>query len=142
MADTLAIHDLILSCRLGVFEWEREQPQEIRVDVELDIDAVAAAEEDDVRQTVDYAALVAAITTLAQGRAFRLMETLAHAIAMMVLERGRATAVSVRVKKQALAGIGYAAVTVERRRRLARRVGRARASSIGRRPAAREVGRR
>lgn len=140
MADILAIHNLVLSCRLGVFEWEREQPQEIRVDVELEIDAAAAAKQDDVRQTVDYAALVTAITELAQGRSFRLMETLAHAIAETVLRRGTTHAVQVRVKKQALAGIGYAAVTVERRRRFARRRGGT--AAPGRLPAARAAGRR
>jgi len=140
MADTLAIHDLLVSCRLGVFEWEREQPQEIRVDVELEIDAAAAAKHDDVRQTVDYAALAGAIAELAQRRSFRLMETLAHAIATMMLEWGATKAVQVRVKKQALAGIGYAAVTVERRRRMARRVARARVVAPGRLPAARAAG--
>ena len=121
MADTLTIRDLAASCRLGVLKSEREQPQAIWIDVELSIDAAAAARQDDVRRTVDYAALVSAITRLAQGRSFRLMETLADAMASMILERGQTEAVLVRVKKRALPGIGYAAVTVERRRRLVRR---------------------
>ena len=140
MADTLVIQDLVISCRVGVLEWERAQPQEILVDVELEIDAAAAAKQDDVRRTVDYAALVAAIAELAQRRSFRLMETLAHAIAMMILERGETAAASVRVKKRALPGVGYAAVTVERRRRLVRRRGGTAAPA--RLPAARAAGRR
>ena len=140
MGDTLRIQDIAVSCRLGVLESEREQPQAIRIDVELSIDAAAAARQDDVRRTVDYAALVGTIMELAQGRSFRLMETLADAIASTILEGYDTGAVKVRVKKQALPGIGYAAVTVERRRRLGRR--RVRDAADGRPLTTRVAGRR
>ena len=132
-ADRLVIHNLAVSCRLGVFEWERKTAQTVRIDVELAIDAARAAKRDDMRDAVDYGRLVTAVKTLAQQRAYHLMETLAEAVASLVLEEFGVPRVRVVVKKRALPGIGYAAVDVERVRlvrpgsasRLLRRRGRA-----------------
>ncbi|MBI4343846.1 MAG: dihydroneopterin aldolase [Candidatus Omnitrophica bacterium] len=120
MADRLLIHELEARCRLGVYEREQAAPQRILIDLELTIDAARAAAGDDVRQAIDYAQLVGRVKQLAEGSAYRLMETLAEAIAADVLERFEVPALRVRVKKQALPGIGYAAVEVERARRTAR----------------------
>ncbi|MBI2104477.1 MAG: dihydroneopterin aldolase [Candidatus Omnitrophica bacterium] len=137
MADTLSLQDITVECRLGVHEWERETPQTAWVDLELAIDAAAAAAADDVEATVDYAALVESVRRLAQSRPYRLLETLAEEIASLVLGEAGTPWVRVRVKKQALPGVGYAAVEIERaaaRRRAARRParGRRRTAASGR----------
>ena len=133
MSDRLLIHDLAAQCRLGVFEWERETPQRILIDVELEINAARAAAGDDVREALDYGRLVSHVRQYAEQSSYRLMETLAEKIAGDILERFGAPRVRVRVKKQALPGIGYAAVEIERgaRARRARRRGRARVA-VGR----------
>ncbi|PIQ83831.1 MAG: dihydroneopterin aldolase [Candidatus Omnitrophica bacterium CG11_big_fil_rev_8_21_14_0_20_63_9] len=132
MPDRLIISDLEAQCRIGVFEWERAQPQPIWIDLELPIDAARAAERESVEDTVDYARLVQAVKRVAEERTYRLMETLAEAVAQAVVQEF-APRVSVRVKKRALPGIAYAAVEVERvgqrrarvaRRRVRGRVGR------------------
>ena len=118
MADTLILKDVTAECRLGVFEWEQEKPQTIWMDLELAIDAARAARRDEVADAVDYGRLVTSIKQLAQGRSFKLLETLAETIASMVLQEFQTTRVKVRVKKRALPGIDYAAVEVERTRRV------------------------
>jgi dihydroneopterin aldolase len=123
MADTLHVHDIAVECRLGVYDWEREAPQTVWVDLELAVDAARAAQRDDVRSSVDYAGLVTSVQGLAQSRPHRLLETLAEEIASLVLRESGSPWVRVQVRKRALPGIGYAAVTVERaaaRRRTAR----------------------
>ena len=130
MADTLRIQDIAVECRLGVSEEERTAPQTIRIDLELAVDAARAAARDDVRSTVDYAALVSSVQELAQSRPYRLLETVAEEVASLVLGKSGTAWVRVEVRKRALPGIGYAAVTVERaaaRRRPARRGVRSRA---------------
>ena len=117
MADTLSIQDLEAACRLGVHEWEQDAPQAIWIDLELAIDASRAAAHDDVREAIDYARLVAAVKERAQAQAYRLLETMAEAIAADVLRQFETSQVRVRVKKRALPGIGYAAVEVVRARR-------------------------
>ena len=122
MPDTLRLHDLEVRCRIGVYAWERRTRQTIRVDLELPIDAARAAASDDVRDAVDYAALVDRIRKVAAGRVFNLLETLAETIAGAALKACGSPRVRVRVKKRALTGLGYAAVEIER---FARRRGRA-----------------
>ena len=115
MADRLLLHDLEASCRLGVTEQERGTPQPIWVDVECPIDAARAARRDALEDAVDYARLVVEVRRLVEASAFRLLETVAEAIAATALERCGVPAVTVRVKKRAMAGLGYAAVEIERR---------------------------
>ena len=117
MPDLLLIADLAARARIGVFDWEREKPQAIWVDLELSIDAARAARRDDIKQAVDYSTLVTAVRQTAQSKSYRLLETLAEEIAQLVLSKFGTSRVKVRVKKSALPGIGYAAVEVERVRR-------------------------
>ena len=125
MADVLVLHDITVACRIGVYEWEQKNPQDVWVDLELAIDAAAAAATDDVASAVDYAVLVKAVTEEAQRGPCRLLETLAERIAARVLEKSGASRVRVRVKKKAMPEIGYAAVEIERRARGRRAVRRA-----------------
>ena len=113
-ADRLLIHDLAASCRLGVTERERAAPQPIWFDLELAIDAARAAKRDDVRDAVDYARLVGEVKSLAESRSWKLLETLAEAVAAHILRGFETPRVVVRVKKRALPGIDYAAVEVTR----------------------------
>ncbi len=110
-----------MECRLGVDEWEQRTPQTVWLDLELAIDAARASARDDVRDAVDYAALVKRVRALATSRSFKLMETLAEAAAAAALEQSGAPWVRVRVRKRALEGVGYAQVDVERTSRGAAR---------------------
>lgn len=119
MSDTLLLHEIVAECRLGVFEWEQAKPQAVWIDVELEIDAARAAAQDDVKAAVDYAQLVTRIKALAKSRPYHLLETLAEAVASVVLGEFETSKVRVRVKKRALPGIDYAAVEVTRKQRTA-----------------------
>ena len=114
MPDTLVIKDLMVNCRLGVYEWEQEKPQTVRIDLELSIDAAKAAASDDVRETIDYAKLVESVTRHAENRPYHLLETLADSLASRVLAEFETTQVTVRVKKRTLPHLDFAAVEVTR----------------------------
>ncbi len=115
MPDRLLLHDIVAACRVGVTEQERQSPQPIWVDLELPIDAKRAAARDDVKDAVDYAALVTAVKAQAEGNTYRLLETMAEAMAALILKQFRVPEVLVRIKKRALPGVDYAAVEVVRR---------------------------
>ena len=114
MPDKLLIKDLVAECRIGVLEWEQATPQNVWIDLELEIDAAHAAASDEVSATVDYARLVAAVTQHAQGKPFHLLETMAEEIAALVLKELLVPQVTVRVKKRILPGVDYAAVNITR----------------------------
>lgn len=106
----------MVSCRLGVFEWERRRPQRVWIDLELPIDAKRAASRDALEEALDYAGLVTEVRRRIRGRAYRLMETLAEDVAAFILRSLRLRWVRVRVTKRALVGIESASVEILRRR--------------------------
>ena len=114
MSDWLKIHDLVVECKIGVFDWERNEPQKIWVDLEIPADARKAAATDDVKHAVDYGALVTAIRNRVQHTTYKLLETMAEEIAGIAVQQFRAPQVSVRVKKRSLPGVGEAVVEIVR----------------------------
>ena len=116
MADTLTIRGLAVMCRLGVLEGEQASPQEVRIDLELAIDAAKAAQRDDVNDAMDYARLVAVVKAMVEGHAYRLMETMAEDIATLILREFSTPEVEVKVTKRALPGIESATVEITRNR--------------------------
>lgn len=114
MPDTLHIHALAAECRVGVFDWERDKPQTVWMDLTMTIDAAKAAARDELSATVDYARLVTAVRQHVQQKPFCLLETMAEEVAALVLKEFQTSTVTVRVKKRALPGVDYAAIEITR----------------------------
>ena len=83
----------------GVSEEERILGQRFLVDVELTLDLGPAGVSDDLTQTVDYADVVKRVAAIGRTRRFRLLEALAEATAMDLLELKKVREVRVRVVK-------------------------------------------
>ena len=84
----------------GVFDDERRDGQEFRVDVVLGVLSISkAAKTDDLRHTVDYGAVARAVVDLIEGPPMNLIETLAVAIADRCLTFDYVRAVRVTVHK-------------------------------------------
>ncbi len=83
----------------GVFGFEREQGQRFVVDVTCWLDLDAAANEDDLSQTVDYGALTEAVVADISGPPLDLIEALALRVARTCLESSRVDTVEVTVHK-------------------------------------------
>ena len=116
MIATIAVEGLEIECIIGVLPTERETPQVIFVDVEIDRDISAAVHEDDVARTVDYVEIARLIQDVAQERKFQLIETLAEVGAKAVLDGFGAERAKIKIMKpSAIPAASWAAVTVERR---------------------------
>ena len=114
MSDWLKIHDLVVECKIGVFDWERNEAQKMWVDLEIPVDARKAAATDDLKHALDYGALVTAIRNTVQHRTYKLIETMAEDIAAIAVMQFHAPQVSVRVKKRSLPGVGEAVIEIVR----------------------------
>ena len=117
--DIVFIRDLRVHGIIGVHDWEREQPREILINVELFTDTRRAAQSDDLADCVDYGlmaqkirALVAPQTAGAGGAGRFTVEALAEDIANLCLNQPRVQKVTVRVEKPG-AVEGSASVGVE-----------------------------
>ena len=120
--DIVFIRDLRVHGIIGVNDWEREQPREILINVELFTDTRRAAETDDIADCVDYSqtaqkirALVAPQTAEAGGAGRLTVEALAEDIANLCLSQPWVQKVAVRVEKPgAVEGAESVGVEIER----------------------------
>ena len=98
-ADELAISGIECFAHHGVFEFERREGQKFVIDLTLGLDTTPAAASDDLRDTVDYGSLVAAVQAAVETEPVDLIETLAHRISGVCLSEDRVQWVRVTVHK-------------------------------------------
>ena len=70
---------------IGVYDWERNAPRTLLVDLQLPTAASHAAVPDNVADTVDYGDVVSRVRELVAQRSDSLIETLAHYLAQDLL---------------------------------------------------------
>jgi dihydroneopterin aldolase len=102
----------------GVLPEERERGQRFLFDVLLEVPEAAVS--DRLEDAVDYREVVRAVREVSDGRAFRLLEALAAAVADELLARFPVDAVRVRVRKPDVVlepPVDFAAAIAERSRR-------------------------
>lgn len=99
MHDRILIRDLLVRTIIGINDWEREHEQDVVINLELEVDTRAAAESDDVEQTLNYRTLTKRILALAEGTSFLLVEKLAAEIARIAVVEFGAERAQVRVEK-------------------------------------------
>jgi dihydroneopterin aldolase len=115
--DTIFIHDLRVETRIGVWDWERELPQIVRLDIELGLPSDKVFHSADFADALDYSAVVARLQALAKDHPHQLLERFAQAIADIVLGEFGAPSVKVRVAKLApMKGVKELGVSIERRK--------------------------
>lgn len=85
----------------GVFEHERELGQTFTVDLEIELDLVAAGKSDDLNDTLDYVLIFNKVKDVTENTRFNLLEALAQHIADTILSCFTLIkTVNVKVKKQ------------------------------------------
>lgn len=105
------VHGLELFGRHGVGEEERRDGQTFLVDVELHVDE---PRDDAIGATVDYRRVRDIARTVSDGTSYRLLETLAVAIADALVAELSVERVHVRVRKPGVAWAEWTAASVER----------------------------
>jgi 7,8-dihydroneopterin aldolase/epimerase/oxygenase len=83
--DRIFLHGLEIECIIGFIEWERRTKQTIVLDVEMPVDCVRAAVSDDVNDTLDYKKVAKRLIAFVSESEFKLVETLAHRAALLIL---------------------------------------------------------
>ena len=99
MLDRLSLRGIEAVGRHGVLESERIHGQRFVIDVVLGLDVSAAAADDDLSGTVDYAEIAAAVKAEVEANPVRLLETLAQRLADLCLARPRVQWTEVTVHK-------------------------------------------
>src|SRR5574340_883438 len=76
--DTIFIHDLRVETRVGVYAWERELAQTLRIDVELALASKRPFETGELADAIDYAKVVAHVKAFASDHPHLLLERFAE----------------------------------------------------------------
>lgn len=115
--DTIFLHGLKAKTLIGVYEWERQQPQILVLDLDIGTDFLQAAQSDDVADTIHYAQVAEEIISALAEQSFLLLEALAEYVAQFILTRYQALSVKVKVVKPGiLASVAQVGVIIERQR--------------------------
>jgi dihydroneopterin aldolase len=100
VTDRIRFTGLVAPCRIGVTPEERALPQNVVIDIELEIDLNKAAASDDLSHTVDYSEVTKAVVDLCGAQEVALLERLAQLIVDRMFADNRVTGVSVEVGKE------------------------------------------
>jgi 7,8-dihydroneopterin aldolase/epimerase/oxygenase len=93
------VHGLEVMASVGIFEVEKRYEQRIIVGLDLDVAETYDGVSERIGDVVDYARVASDVISLCQSRHFKLLETLAEAIAANVLRDRRVLGVGVRIEK-------------------------------------------
>jgi dihydroneopterin aldolase len=115
--DTIFLRGLGIECIIGFIDWERRVKQTVVVDLELPVDCRAAASRDEVEDTLDYKKVAKRVIAFVEASEFKLVETLAHRLALLLLEEFDVAWIRLSVNKPgAIRGSRDVGMSIERTR--------------------------
>ena len=113
--DTIFISELRLDVLVGVYNWERQVPQTVQLDLEIGIPDTGRPRSDRISETIDYSKVVARVAASLKEAHFLLVERLAEHVAQLVMTEFKSPWVRVSVTKlAAIKGVKRLGVTIER----------------------------
>ena len=95
----IRVKDLRLRTIIGFKEWEREKKQDIVINITVSTEAEAAAESDDISDSIDYKELTKKVVSGVESTSFNLLERLASFILDIVMEDALVREATVEVDK-------------------------------------------
>ncbi|HMA97829.1 MAG TPA: dihydroneopterin aldolase [Wenzhouxiangella sp.] len=84
--DIVFISDLDIDTVIGIFDWEREIRQTVRLNIEMNTDVRRAARTDRIEDALDYKSVAKRLIGFVEKSEFGLVETLAERCAEIILE--------------------------------------------------------
>ncbi len=103
MADHIRLKDITIFGFYGVSPAEREVGQKIQIDLDIETDLSAAAESDQLQDTINYESIYSRVMeVVGTGKTFRLLESLGEEIANRILDFPTVHRVDIRLRKLSL----------------------------------------
>ncbi|GAV20161.1 dihydroneopterin aldolase / 7,8-dihydroneopterin epimerase [Mariprofundus micogutta] len=113
--DLVLIEGLEVRTVIGIYDWEREIRQTVRIDLEMSWDTSRAAASDNIEDTLDYKSVSKRLISFVEGSTFGLIEALAEHCANIVLDEFNVPWVRLKMSKPgAVRGSENVAVLIER----------------------------
>lgn len=96
---TIHIDQLRVRPIVGVYEYEREAPQDLLISADITFDGTNVAKSDDVVDTLDYVRLGQRIITAIEATEYQLIESVLHHTLNVVCEDDRVLHAHVTIEK-------------------------------------------
>ena len=97
--DKIYIRDLLCRCIVGIYPEERENKQDVVINIEMACDLSPAAASDNIDDTINYKSVKKEIMALVESSGFLLIERMAGEIASLCLAHEGVRQVRVTVDK-------------------------------------------
>jgi len=117
MSDFIEIKDLLLRAIVGINPEERENRQDVLINIRLETDLRRAGQSDDIAETLNYRTLCKQIIECVETSEYQLVERLAEAVMQLCLAPPQIIAARVTLEKPgALRFARSVGVVLERRK--------------------------
>ncbi len=115
--DKIFLRELKVPAVIGIWEWERRIEQTVSLDLEIAADVRAAAADDSIEAAVNYKDIAKRVIAFTSESRFQLVETLAEAVARIIVTEYGVEWVRIAVAKPgAIEGSREVGVMIERSR--------------------------
>ncbi|AUG54217.1 dihydroneopterin aldolase [Thalassospira marina] len=109
------VRDMVINTSIGVYDFEKEAPQRVRINLDLSVVEGEGPKNDDLDSVLCYEELVKGVRAICADGHVNLVETLSENIAAMCLTDRRVRKVCVRVEKlDVFEDVGAVGVEIER----------------------------
>jgi len=113
--DKIYLSGLEIETIVGIWDWERQIPQTVVIDLEMGADIRRAAQSDSIDDTLNYKQVSKRVQELVRDSGFRLVETMAERVAEAIMKEFDVPWVRVRINKPgAIRGARDVGVEIER----------------------------
>ncbi len=113
--DYVMIEGLEVRTVIGIYDWEREIRQTVRLDLKMAWDISEAAASDDITHALDYKSVSKRLISYVEASSFGLIEALAEECARIVMQEFHVPWVRLKMSKPgAVRGSENVAVIIER----------------------------
>lgn len=97
--DIVYIRELQVETIIGIYDWEREVRQIVSLDLEMGTDIRAAANTEDIENTLNYKSVSDRLIAFVAESEFLLVETMAEEVAALILQEFNVPWLRLRVGK-------------------------------------------
>ncbi len=93
------IKELILDLKLGYFDFEKEKPQKVKFNIEVNYEDKKPSDDKDIKSIVNYAKIVKLIKKLIKNKHYNFLETLAEDVFDELFKDKRIDKISLQIEK-------------------------------------------
>ena len=93
------IRDLIFNTSIGIHDFEKEKEQQIKFNIEININPLLKATDNDLNSIVNYESVINKIKLITQKKHYNLLETLAEVIFFSLFLNKNIIKIKLRIEK-------------------------------------------